>query len=217
MRGIIIPLEGPRMFRSLLALDPALLLAMASFALVASITPGPVNSLALTSGVHHGFRRSLAYVTGATLGFTVLLLLAGLGMAEMVARLPVLNLAIRVAGTGFLCFLAWRLWRADGFVAVGGSVAPPSLWTGAGLQWLNPKAWIAALAGMGAYGLSGGMPAILAFAGLYFLICYAAIALWAFAGARMALVLAGPGRMRLFNRVMAALLAVSAIPLLAGG
>lgn len=205
------------MIASLFTLDPALLLAMASFALVASITPGPVNSLALTSGVHHGFRRSLAYVTGATLGFTALLLLAGLGMAEMVARLPVLDLAIRVAGTGFLLYLAWRLWGGDGGMTVGGAVTPPSLWTGASLQWLNPKAWIAALAGMGAYGLSGGMPAILAFAGLYFLICYAAIALWAFAGARMAVMLARPGHMRLFNRLMAALLAAGAIPLLSGG
>ncbi len=205
------------MIASLFTLDPALLLAMASFALVASITPGPVNSLALASGVHHGFRRSLAYVTGATLGFTALLLLAGLGMAEMVARVPLLDLLIRVAGTGFLLYLAWRLWGADGGMAAGGAVTPPSLWAGASLQWLNPKAWIAALAGMGAYGLSGGMPAILAFAGLYFLICYAAIALWAFAGARMAVMLARPGRMRLFNRVMAALLAAGAIPLLSGG
>ena len=66
-------------------ISSTLLLAMASFALVASITPGPVNSLALTSGVHHGFRRSLGFVTGATLGFTALLLLAGVGMAEAVA------------------------------------------------------------------------------------------------------------------------------------
>lgn len=47
-------------------MSTALLLAMSSFALAASVSPGPVNAVALAAGVHHGFRRSLAFVTGAT-------------------------------------------------------------------------------------------------------------------------------------------------------
>lgn len=197
-------------------MSAALLLAMASFALVASITPGPVNSLALSSGVHHGFRHSLGFVTGATVGFTALLLLAGFGMAEMVARLPVLNLAMRAAGTGFLFYLAFRLWQAQGGMAAGKVTAPPTLWAGASLQWLNPKAWIAAVAGMGAYGLQGGTLTVLTFAALYFAICYVSIALWAYAGAQLSLILGDAARMRTFNRVMAALLALGAIAMLAG-
>ncbi|MFV3129666.1 LysE family translocator [Niveispirillum sp. KHB5.9] len=198
-------------------MNTALLLAMAGFALVASITPGPVNSLALASGVHHGFRRSLGYVTGATVGFTLLLLLAGVGMAEAVARLPLLDTVMRILGTGFMLYLAWRLWRADGGMAATEVASPPSLWAGASLQWLNPKAWIAAIAGMGAYGLAGGMATVLTFTGLYFAICYVSIALWAYAGAQLSRALSEPGRMRMFNRAMAALLALSAFAMLAGG
>lgn len=195
-------------------MNSTLLLAMASFALVASITPGPVNSLALTSGVHHGFRRSLSFVTGATVGFTALLLLAGIGMAGAVARWPLLDTLMRAAGTGFLFYLAYRLWRADGGMQAGVPGAPPGLWAGASLQWLNPKAWIAAVAGMGAYGLRDGMVSVLAFASLYFVICYASIALWAFLGERLSQVLGR--RMQAFNRAMAGLLAISAIFMLAG-
>lgn len=195
-------------------MSSALLLAMASFALVASITPGPVNSLALASGVHHGFRRSLGFVTGATVGFTALLLLAGIGMAEAVARVPLLHMIMRVAGTGFLFYLAFRLWRADGDLMAGEAKAPPTLWTGASLQWLNPKAWIAALAGMGAYGLRDGAASVLVFACLYFIICYGSIALWAYAGARLSRALSR--RMRVFNRTMAVLLALGAVATLAG-
>ncbi|MBP7338243.1 LysE family translocator [Niveispirillum sp.] len=195
-------------------MNSALLLAMASFALVASITPGPVNSLALASGVQHGFRRSLGFVTGATVGFTALLLLAGIGMAEAVARLPLLDMIMRVAGTGFLFYLAYRLWRADGGLQQDRIGAPPGLWAGASLQWLNPKAWIAAVAGMGAYGLRDGVASVLVFAALYFVICYGSVALWAYAGARLSRALAR--RMRGFNRAMAMLLALGAIAMLAG-
>lgn len=195
-------------------MNGTLLLAMASFALVASITPGPVNSMALASGVQHGFRRSLGFVTGATVGFTLLLLLAGLGMAEAVARLPLLDMAMRMAGTGFLMYLAFRLWRAAGGLGIGTVPEPPSLWAGASLQWLNPKAWIAAVAGMGAYGLQGGMVTVLTFAGLYFIICYASIALWAYAGTWASRVIGTAARMRLFNRVMAILLALGAVAML---
>ena len=47
-------------------MDTTILLSMASFALAASISPGPVNVIALASGSQHGFRRSFAYVSGAT-------------------------------------------------------------------------------------------------------------------------------------------------------
>ena len=47
----------------------SLSLSMAAFALAASISPGPVNIVALGSGARHGLRASLAHVAGATLGF----------------------------------------------------------------------------------------------------------------------------------------------------
>nr|BFE96380.1 hypothetical protein GCM10020185_69160 [Pseudomonas brassicacearum subsp. brassicacearum] len=59
----------------------SLILSMAAFALVASITPGPVNIVALSSGARYGFRATLRHVGGATLGFVLLLVLMGLGVA----------------------------------------------------------------------------------------------------------------------------------------
>ena len=82
------------------------------------------------------------------------------------------------------------------------------------MQWLNPKAWLAALAGMGAYG-AGGEPGLVGqFAVLYFVICYLSIACWAYAGACMGRYLQAPGRLRLFNRGLALLLLGSAVYLL---
>ncbi|WP_207456973.1 LysE family translocator [Azospirillum sp. SYSU D00513] len=191
-------------------MSTALWLSMGSFALAASISPGPVNVVALASGVHHGFRASLRHVTGATVGFTLLLLLSGFGLAELLARWPATADAARWAGAAFLLYMAWTLWRAGGAVSGPAGVRPPSLLHGAALQWLNPKAWIAAVAGMSAYGAGEGTGRILLFAAVYFAVCYASIAAWAYAGARLRHLFADAGRMRLFNRAMAVLLAAGA-------
>lgn len=57
------------------------LLSMAAFALASSITPGPVNVVALSAGARHGLAASMRHVTGAIVGFTLLLLLIGFGPA----------------------------------------------------------------------------------------------------------------------------------------
>lgn len=187
-----------------------LYLSMAGFALAASISPGPVNVVALSSGVAHGLRATLPHVAGATLGFVLLLLLAGLGLAELLQGWPAAVTLTRWAGMAFLLWMGWALWRSDGKVAAGEQPPAPSLLQGAAMQWLNPKAWVAALAGVGAY--AGDDPARLwVFAVLYFIICYLSVGSWAYAGARLRHLLADERRIRLFNRVMAALLAASAV------
>ena len=61
----------------------SLIMSMAAFALATSITPGPVNVVALGSGARFGFAASQKHVAGAALGFTLLLVLIGLGLHEL--------------------------------------------------------------------------------------------------------------------------------------
>ncbi|EPP7098025.1 LysE family transporter, partial [Klebsiella michiganensis] len=42
-----------------------------------SISPGPVNMVIISSGANHGFRKTLPFISGATTGFTLLLILVG--------------------------------------------------------------------------------------------------------------------------------------------
>ncbi len=189
----------------------ALYLSLGSFALAASISPGPVNIVALTTGFRHGFRASMGHVTGATVGFTALLLLSGLGLAELLLQWPGATKVIGAAGVAFLLYLAWNLWTDDGRISNGTTPRPPAALSAAAQQWLNPKAWIAAIAGMGAFGMGGGTVRIWLFAALYFVICYASIAAWAYAGARLRHYIDDARRMRAFNRAMAALIALSAL------
>jgi threonine/homoserine/homoserine lactone efflux protein len=192
----------------------SLMMSMAAFALVASITPGPVNIVALGSGARYGFRASQRHVAGATLGFVLLLVLMGLGLHELLQQWPWMTRVVQLAGVGFLLFMAWKLAMDDGSLDVGESGQAPSMLYGAVMQWLNPKAWLACVAGMGAFVADGEARLVWQFAAVYLVICYLSVGCWVYAGTFMRGYLNNPAGMRLFNRSMALLLAGSALYLM---
>ncbi|WP_374566530.1 LysE family translocator [Ideonella sp.] len=190
-------------------------LSMAAFALVASATPGPVNLVALSSGARHGWRSSLPYVAGATVGFTALLVLVGLGLQQAARALPMLMQGMRWAGVLFLLYMAFRLLLDSG--EIGQSKKPdrrPSMWAGAAMQWLNPKAWLASVSGIAVYAADGDMARVWLFAAIYFAICFASVGAWAVAGSAVSSMLTNARTMRRFNALMAGLLAISAVVML---
>ena len=58
----------------------SIILPMSAFALVASVSPGPVNLVCLSSGTRYPVSQGLVFVTGATLGFIALFMAVGLGL-----------------------------------------------------------------------------------------------------------------------------------------
>ncbi len=185
-----------------------LLPAMAVFALVASISPGPVNLLALGLGARAGIAAGQAHVLGATAGFLGLLALVGLGLHPLLADAPGVAPLLRWGGVGFLLYLAWKLLSDAGRLAEG-PPARASFWQGAAMQWLNPKAWLAATAGVGLF-VGSSLAALGQFVAVYALICYPSLLCWLVAGALLRGRLQAPGRLRLLNRSLAALLLASA-------
>jgi threonine/homoserine/homoserine lactone efflux protein len=192
----------------------SLIVSMAAFALAASITPGPVNIVALSSGAQYGFRASQRHVAGATLGFVLLLVLMGLGLHEVLQRWPFMTRLVQWAGVGFLLFMAWKLASDDGRLNAADTGRAPSMLYGAVMQWLNPKAWLACVAGMGAFVADGEARLVWQFAAVYLVVCYLSVGCWAYAGTFLRGYLNNAKGMRRFNRTMAGLLALSAIYLL---
>lgn len=186
-------------------------LSMSAFALASSISPGPVNIVALSAGAQYGLRAGMRHVTGATVGFTLLLLLTGLGLHAFLNRWPHFTQAIQWGGVAFLVYMAYKLAVDDGQLGAQRATKGPSLASGAAMQWLNPKAWLASVAGMGAYAANGDGARVLQFAVIYFFICYGSIACWAYAGSNLSAHLRLPKQVRLFNRSMALLLMGSAV------
>jgi threonine/homoserine/homoserine lactone efflux protein len=87
---------------------PAFLLAV----VLISASPGPAMALILRRAALHGFRASVPTVLGLELGLYVWALLAGAGLAALVAASQTAYLALRVVGAAVLIYLGAQAWRA---------------------------------------------------------------------------------------------------------
>ena len=105
----------------------SIFISMAAFALAASISPGPVNIVALSAGARYGLRASLRHVGGATIGFTALLVLVGLGLHELLLHWRWLTSAIQLAGVAFLLYMACKL-ALDGSAKKAAMMPPKKAW-----------------------------------------------------------------------------------------
>src|SRR5690606_16983254 len=131
-----------------------LLLTFSLFALAASITPGPNNTMLLASGAAFGFRRTLPHMLGVAGGFFLTVLSIGLGLGAVFRSFPDLYVWLRYLGTAYLLYLAWRL-AASTPSGSGGQgrvgVGPLGFLDAAAFQWVNPKSWTMAVAALSAY------------------------------------------------------------------
>lgn len=195
-------------------MDPNLIIGLASFAFVTSITPGPNNLMLLAAGANFGYRRSLPHMLGINLGFASLVAAAGLGLGALLVALPAAKTALKIAACVYMLWLAWKIAHA---AAPGSGVAPGRPMTmieAAAFQWVNPKAWAMALGAVAAYGGDGGVLAISAMALIFCLVNLPSISTWALAGEAMRRLLTNPNRLAVFNWTMAGLLVLSLWPVL---
>ena len=191
-----------------------IILPMAAFALAASISPGPVNIVCLSSGSHYPIAKGLTFVTGATLGFVALFLCIGAGLYSLLTVMPLLEDVLRWSGILFLLYLSYQLFQHDGRLNMQGADNAPGFWAGALMQWLNPKAWLASAAGIGAYTNADEAYLLWLFAALYLPICWLSLASWVYAGAFLKRYIRRPLVLLSINRTLAACLVVSALFLL---
>ncbi|WP_370277519.1 LysE family translocator [Pontibacterium sp.] len=191
----------------------SVILAMCLFSLSMSISPGPVNLITLSTGVNHGVRSAMPFVAGATVGFSILLLFIGLGVGQVAAENTELMAILGYIGSGFICYMGYKIATSDGDVEIKRQNRPTFL-QGAALQLLNPKAWIACLAGVSAFNLSASYEALMVFSILYFVICYASVSSWAVLGSRISKYISEERKLQVFNQMMGAVLILISIYLL---
>ena len=187
----------------------SLIVSMFIFSLSMSISPGPVNLTILTSSMNYGVKATFAFISGATIGFTLLLASVCFGLYQMIVIYPVLLDVITILGTVLLLWIGLNILRAEGTVISSQSqdeVKIPTFIQGALMQWLNPKAWIAAVAGTGLFSTGHIHAVLLIFVVIYFVVCYLYLLLWGIAGEKLASFLNTGNRARLFNIVMGVLL-----------
>ncbi|MFD2166468.1 LysE family translocator [Thalassotalea euphylliae] len=193
----------------------SILISMAVFSVSMSVSPGPVNFLALASGLNHGFMPSLKFVTGATLGFISLLLLIGLGIGATNESFPVIVDSLKYIGCAYIFYIGFKVYSET--AALDDTTSQhnkPTFLQGWLMQWLNPKAWVACLAGCSAFSVYTSHIRLAQFLSIYFVICFVGIASWALLGKRIKIWISTPKHVRLFNKVMGISLCVLGVILL---
>lgn len=193
-----------------------LLLALAVFCFVSSITPGPNNLMLLASGVNFGFRRTVPHMIGIAAGFASLLLGVGFGLGALLSAYPPLHLALKVAGGSYLLYLAWRI-AVSRSIATGApdKAQPMRFAEAAAFQWINPKAWVMAVTAMAVYtDPTAPFMSVLLVALVFTIVNLPSVSVWTGFGMALRGFLADPARLRWFNIAMGLALAATLWPML---
>jgi threonine/homoserine/homoserine lactone efflux protein len=188
--------------------------ALSAFAFVTSVTPGPNNLMLMTSGANYGFRRTIPHMLGVAIGFTIMVVLVGIGLMGLFDAYPVSHTVLKVAGITYLLWLAWKI-ANSGMPETSGRDGKPMTWIqGAAFQWVNPKAWQMALTAITLYAPDRTMWSVLMVAVIFGAINLPTVSSWTVLGQQMNRVLSSPKRLRMFNVTMALLLVGSVLAVL---
>ena len=189
-------------------------LAIILFAIATCVTPGPNNTMIMTSGLNYGIQRSLPHYLGIILGFPAMVIAVGLGLTSLFEKYAVLHLLLKAAGASYLTFLAWKIASApvsDLSVTEG---KPFTFLQAAAFQWVNPKAWVLAVGATATYTVVGSDYSlqVLVIAIIFLVFGAPCIMLWLWFGASLKRLLQKPESVKYFNYAMATLLMLSLLP-----
>lgn len=187
-----------------------LLLAIASFAFVTSATPGPNNIMLTASGANFGFVKTLPHIAGIVAGVALLNLCIGLGLGALFQQFPIVQQVLKIAGSAYLLWLAFKLLSFN-YVSdkENNNATPFSFFQALSFQYINPKAWVMVISANASFSLNGEQYwlsvwfIILVFA----LVGPPSIMIWAAFGQMIKRYLGNSTFLRLFNVSMATLTA----------
>jgi len=123
---------------------PAIFIQFAIATFVIALTPGPDMTLFVGRALAEGKAAGLACMAGAMSGIVIHTTLVALGLSALIVASPNAFLALKVAGAGYLVWLAFQaIVNGSAFSPKTDRRRPRSLFqnwaTGIGINLLNPK------------------------------------------------------------------------------
>ncbi len=188
--------------------------ALALFAFVTSVTPGPNNLMLMASGANFGFRRTIPHMLGVALGFVLMAFLVGVGLAGLFQTYPVAVTVLEVASVAYMLWLAWKIAHAAAPKEREATGNPITFLQAVAFQWVNPKAWAMALTAVTVYAPERSLGAVALVAAVFGAINLPSVSVWTVLGQQVRRVLTTGRRLVAFNWTMAGLLVASLAPVL---
>jgi len=209
-------------------MNTTLFFGLLAFSLVSAFTPGPNNLLALAQGANFGYRKTLPHVFGVGFGFAFMLFLMGAGLGKLFEAFPAAYEILHWGALAYLVFLAWKIANSKGFHTAGpengtgraegsenaaADSKPITFFGSAAFQWINPKAWVAAITLVTTFTDPASYWLSLVVAGAANVaIAISAVSSWALFGTIVKKWLSDSRRLKIFNWSMAIILLVSVVP-----
>jgi threonine/homoserine/homoserine lactone efflux protein len=188
------------------------LVALLGFAFVGSVSPGPNNAVLWASGLRFGFRRTVPHVLGTAVGIALLVLAAAAGVGTLIEAVPAAETALKVVGSVYLLYVAFRV-AGSGGIGRSDVSQPLTLWQGIVFQFVNPKAWVFAVAAVGTF-LPRSLPLLVGVAvlmGILTIVVMGSSSIWAVGGAALGRILENERTRRAVGIVLAILFAASVV------
>lgn len=188
-----------------------IIIPLLTFAVAACITPGPNNIMLTASGANFGFKRTIPHILGICFGLEFLMLVVALGFNILFSLYPQLQVLLKVAGSVYLLYLAWKIATSKKPVGLEDKGRPFTFVQAAAFQLLNPKALMMAVTSMSTFTLAGDRYFVSAMVVMfvYSVICLPSISAWASFGTAIGRLLKSNRAFRIFNLSMGGLTAAS--------
>jgi threonine/homoserine/homoserine lactone efflux protein len=192
--------------------------ALLVLATASSFTPGPNTTLSTAMAANHGLRHAMRFVLAVPVGWGILFILCATGLGGLVVAFPPLRWGIVVLGNAYLLWLASRLWRSGSLQQADSSKLQVGFVQGVGLQFLNIKAWMLALAIVAGWiaGRDDGAERTLLLLPIMVAYGFVSNLVYAVAGSMLRHWLAHGRRLLMFNRCMSVALVATVLWILNG-
>ncbi len=162
------------------------------------------------------FMRFSAAVLPWLAGAAALLLAVGFGLGAVLTAFPMLHNGLKVAGSAYLLYLAWKIASSRSMGGKGEERAQPMRFLdAAAFQWVNPKAWVMAVTAMAVYS-NADRPylSVVLVSVAFAVVNLPSVSVWAGFGMALRGFLSDPTRLKWFNIAMGVLLAATLWPML---
>lgn len=190
------------------------LIPLFAFCITMIVTPGPNNLMLTTSGLNHGIIKTLPHWLGISLGFPFLVIAIGLGLGTVFQAYPIIHPFFKIGGASYLLYLAWKIATTPPPKINTSARKPFSFLEAALFQWINPKGWVMGIGAISTFARTEHITAdTLIIASAYAVGACLCLG-WVVLGQYVQTLIKNPKHITWLNRTLAALLALSIIPVL---
>ncbi|MCQ2770861.1 MAG: LysE family transporter [Clostridia bacterium] len=182
------------------------------YCFLCAYTPGANNILSMSNSARLGFKKSVSFNFGITVGFAIVMTACSLFTTTLYSLIPKIEIVIEIIGAIYMLWLAWKIFRSGDNISSDDNNKIGFL-SGMLLQFMNPKIYVYSITAMSIYVLPvyNTVPWIIFFTFVLTVIGSSGSYVWALCGSVFCKIISKYSK--IVNTIMALLLVYCAVSL----